>query len=107
LPGASAFAAIQGVLTVAKLNPNQAAQPSTTPVLLDCKTSVAKTCDPTESNICVQESVQLSVRAAGGVGVCGTVVSFRYPFTFYLPFTNLNRRQIFLNAQARVRLETH
>jgi Flp pilus assembly protein TadG len=106
-PGANAFAAIQNVLTIAKLDPNQAAQPSTTPTLLDCKTSVAKTCDPTEGKVCVQESIQLSVRAGGGVGVCGTAVSFQYPFVFWLPFTSLNKRQILLNAQARVRLETH
>jgi len=106
-PGSSASTAIQNVLSVAKLDPNQAQRPTTTPALLDCKMGTANACDPTVTNACVQESVQLSVRAAGGVGVCGTVVSFQYPFKFWLPFTNLNKRQILLNAQARVRLETH
>jgi Flp pilus assembly protein TadG len=106
-PGSNAFTAIQNVLTIAKLDPNQAQRPATIPSLLDCKLGTANACDATVSNACVQESVQLSVRAAGGVGICGTVVSFQYPFKFWLPFTGLNKRQILLNAQARVRLETH
>ncbi len=106
-PAANACAAIQSVLSIAKLDPNQAQQPATTPNLLDCRPGGTVSCDGTEGKVCVQKSVQLSVRAGGGVGVCGTVVSFQYPFKFWLPFTNLNKRQILLNAQARVRLETH
>ena len=36
---------------------------------------------------------------------CGTVVSFQYPFQFYLPFTSLNMQKITLTAQAQSRME--
>jgi hypothetical protein len=37
--------------------------------------------------------------------VCGTSVSFQYPFQFYLPFTSLNMTRVILNAQAQSRME--
>ncbi len=36
---------------------------------------------------------------------CGVIVSFQYPFQFYLPFTSLNLQQINLTAQAQSRME--
>jgi TadE-like protein len=36
---------------------------------------------------------------------CGTVVSFQYPFQFYLPFTSLNMQTVTLSAQAQSRME--
>ena len=36
---------------------------------------------------------------------CGTVVSFQYPFQFYLPGTSLNMQPIKLSAQAQSRME--
>ena len=36
---------------------------------------------------------------------CGVMVSFQYPFQFYLPFTSLNMHQIVLSAQAQSRME--
>lgn len=36
---------------------------------------------------------------------CGTIVSFQYPFQFYLPFTSLSMQQINLTAQAQSRME--
>jgi len=37
--------------------------------------------------------------------VCGALVTFRYPFQFYLPYTSLNLSQIILTAQAQSRME--
>ena len=37
--------------------------------------------------------------------VCGTIVTFQYPFQFYLPFTSLNLQQITLTAYAQSRME--
>lgn len=37
--------------------------------------------------------------------VCGTTVSFQYPFQFYLPFTSLNLSRVVMNAQAQSRME--
>jgi hypothetical protein len=36
---------------------------------------------------------------------CGAMVSFQYPFTFYLPFTSLNLQQVVMSAQAQSRME--
>jgi Flp pilus assembly protein TadG len=36
---------------------------------------------------------------------CGVIVSFRYPFQFYLPFTSINLQQVKMSAQAQSRME--
>jgi hypothetical protein len=36
---------------------------------------------------------------------CGVIVSFKYPFQFYFPFTSLNMQRITLTAQAQSRME--
>jgi Flp pilus assembly protein TadG len=102
----NAYAAIQSALTAAKLDPLQAVPPSPIPSLLACNTGTTQGCTGA-SNVCIQTNVQLSVRAGGGVGVCGVSVSFQYPYKFWLPFTSLNKQQVLLNASARVRSEIH
>ena len=102
----NAYAAIQSALTAAKLDPLQAVSPTPAPALLACNTSQPVGCTG-PSNVCVQTNVQLSVRAGGGVGVCGVSVTFQYPFKFWLPFTSLNKQRVLLNASARVRSEIH
>ena len=102
-----AYTAIQSALTVAKLDPTKMQYPTAIPNLLACRTGSAVTCDGSQSKVCVQQEVALSFRLGGGVGVCGTSVSFQYPFQFWLPFTSLNKQQILLNASARVRSESH
>lgn len=37
--------------------------------------------------------------------ICGTMVTFQYPFQFYLPFTSLNLSQVIMTAQAQSRME--
>jgi len=106
-PASNAYAAVQSVLTVAKLDPLKAQWPPPPRTLLACSTGTAFDCLGSPSNVCVQTNVQLTVRAGGGVGVCGTSVSFQYPFQFWLPFTSLNKQQILLNASARIRSEAH
>jgi len=36
---------------------------------------------------------------------CGMLVTFQYPFTFYLPFTSLNLSTVRMTAQAQTRME--
>jgi len=60
-------------------------------------------CSSNGSNIYVCQNVQLN--ASGTPPQCGTVVSFQYPFQFYLPFTSLNFQKITLSAQAQSRME--
>ena len=60
----------------------------------------------TNANVCVQPTVLLTNVGSNGTGVCGTSVTFQYPFQFWLPFTSLNKQKIWLTASARVRMET-
>lgn len=57
----------------------------------------------TTNQITVCRSVVLN--ATTNPPQCGTVVSFLYPFKFFLPFTSLNLQQINLAAVAQSRME--
>ena len=105
-PAQNASNAVQSALAAAKLDVNNARQPTTLPAENACPSGGSLSCDGSSTNICVQTGVQLSNTAAGGAGVCGIVVSFQYPFQFWLPFTSLNQQQIWLTATAHARLET-
>jgi len=105
----NAVNAVKSVMTLSKLDPNLAQYPSPQPSFNACGGGVGGTsCIGSASGkICVQTPVQFSNPGpSGATGVCGISVSFRYPFAFKLPFTNLNNRQIWLTAQARVHMET-
>lgn len=102
----NADTAIQNALIGSKLNPALAQYPATLPTFNSCNQNQA-TCANTSNNFCVQAPVQLANLGLGGTGVCGISVSFRYPFQFWLPFTSLNKQQIWISASARVRMETH
>ena len=60
-------------------------------------------CTATINNITICRNVQLN--SATQPLQCGSVVSFQYPFTFYLPFTSLNMQPVILSAQAQSRME--
>ena len=57
--------------------------------------------------IWVCHNVQLNPTGglAGQPIQCGSVVSFDYPYQFYLPFTSLNLQQVLLSAHAESRME--
>jgi Flp pilus assembly protein TadG len=57
----------------------------------------------TASNITICRSAYLNSPATPAQ--CGAIVSFQYPFQFYLPFTSLNLQQITLTAQGQSRME--
>jgi len=108
-PGQNAVNAVQAAFVVAKLDPSKARYPSPQPTLNSCTgTGGTVSCDTAASatNICVQSQVQLSPAVGGATGVCGISVTFRYPFQFTLPFSSLSNQQIWMNASARVRMET-
>jgi Flp pilus assembly protein TadG len=108
-PQQNAVNAVQAALTIAKLDPTKAQWPAVQPVLNKCLTGGgAAVCDGSAStNFCVQTPVELSSTVGtGAAGVCGISVTFQYPFQFWLPFTSLNKQQIWLPAAARVRMET-
>jgi Flp pilus assembly protein TadG len=63
-------------------------------------------CDTYNDNVKVCRNVLLNPPAGGTQPPqCGAVVSFQYPFQFYLPFTSLNMQKIILSAQAQTRME--
>ena len=104
--------AVQAALVASKLDPSQAK--ATPPVTFSpCPGQIvavacAATGNPvmTNANVCVQPTVLLTNVGSNGNGVCGTSVTFQYPFQFWLPFTSLNKQKIWLTASARVRMET-
>jgi hypothetical protein len=94
-------------MLASKLDPNLAQYPLPQPVLDLCTTAGGSAvCDVASTTVCVQTPVKLTNTGLGGAGVCGVSVSFKYPFKFYLPFSSLNKQPIWLNASARVRMET-
>ena len=97
--------AVQAALAAAKLDVNKARYPTSLPTVNACNGGGSVSCDGGASNVCVQPAIQLSNTASGGAGVCGISVSLQYPFQFWLPFTPLNKQQIWLTATARARLE--
>jgi Flp pilus assembly protein TadG len=104
-PAQNAYNAVQAALVAAKLDPAKAQSPFPPPTFNAC-TGGNPNCDPTVSNACVQTGVQLSNPALGATGVCGISVSFQYPFQFWLPFSSLNKQQIWMTGSAQARLET-
>jgi Flp pilus assembly protein TadG len=66
------------------------------------------TCPPASDNITVCYNIQLNTQTPpnpNATPLCGTLVVFQYPFSFFLPFTSLNMQQITLTAQAQSRME--
>jgi Flp pilus assembly protein TadG len=99
--------AAQTVLQASRLDPTQVRFPIPTPGFLACGGSSATSCSSgsNPNAFCVQAPIQMTNPSGGTAGLCGVSVSFQYPFQFWLPFTTLNNRRIWLNATAQVRLE--
>jgi TadE-like protein len=101
--------AITAVMKASNLDPGQI-QTGPNPNLIPCVVPPGLACTATTSNIYVCQNVQLNPASAGGTQPpqtpqCGAVVSFQYPFQFYLPGTSLNLSQVILSAQAQSRME--
>ena len=103
----NAATAAQAALVASRLDPTQVRVPVPAPSPLACGGSPGPTCSAgsNPNAFCVQAPIQMTTPTAGSPGLCGVSVSFQYPFQFWLPFTTLNNRKIWLNATAQVRLE--
>ncbi len=120
-PGGNTFpqpaavdAVVAAVMQASNLSPSQIQLPPNPP---NCATGQpCSACPPpfppggcataASNNIYVCQNVQLNPTAGNAQPIqCGTVVSFQYPFQFYLPFTSLNMQNIILSAQAQSRME--
>jgi Flp pilus assembly protein TadG len=102
-PG-SVLYSVGSVLQASNLDPSQIV-PSSTPQP-GCTTP---------SNVTICRNIQLNAAGSaspvacdnppGESQVCGTMVSFQYPFQFHLPFTSLNQQRIVMSAQGQSRME--
>jgi Flp pilus assembly protein TadG len=98
--------AVSTVMQASNLDPTQI-KASASPGLPACPSPPAPPggkCTAT-SAIWVCSNVWLNSTFATQPAQCGSVVSFQYPFQFYLPFTSLNLQPIVLSAQAQSRME--
>jgi hypothetical protein len=108
LPSATAVdTVVGGVLLASSLQLSQIKQweaNNPTPGIQQCPTPApTPSCTLTANNIWVCSSVLLN--SATQPPQCGAMVSFQYPFQFYLPFTSLNMQTVTLSAQAQSRME--
>ena len=106
--GPTVDATINTVLQASNLDPTQikpSISPGQAPCTLPRPAPPGGVCTVTGNNIWVCNNVLLNSGVAGQAPQCGTIVSFQYPFQFYLPFTSLNMQQIVLSAQAQSRME--
>jgi Flp pilus assembly protein TadG len=102
-PATNATNAVGAALVAANLNVSNARPPVPAVSVTACAGATIPACG---ANICVQWPIQLSNTTGGATGVCGISVSFQYPFRFWLPFTSLNKQQIWMTAAAQVRMES-
>ena len=97
--------AVEAVMQSSNLDTSQILVNSNLPPQTFC-TNTPKGCTTTASNIKVCRNVLLNPPASTTqLPQCGTIVTFQYPFNFYLPFTSLNLQQIVMSAQAESRME--
>jgi TadE-like protein len=104
--------AIFAVLRASSVDPGQIPVNSNPPTVSSCgippltpPLSLPLECTTTNNiTICRNALLKPSASAIQSPQ-CGVVVSFQYPFQFYLPFTSLNFQTIVLSAQAQSRME--
>jgi len=107
--GTTVAGAVTSVMQASSLDPNQ---------ILLFPASTPATCAAPTNNITVCQQVLLNpppsstqIQSCGSPPdptpsqICGSMVTFQYPFQFYLPFTSLNLSQVILTAQAQSRME--
>jgi TadE-like protein len=99
---AEVHTAIYAVMQASSLDPTQIPTNSNPPNPMSC---VSPPVPCTGTNITICRQVLLNPAAGIQPAQCGTIVSFQYPFQFYLPFTSLNMQNIKLSAQAQSRME--
>jgi Flp pilus assembly protein TadG len=100
---ASVASAVTAVMQASNLDPTQIINPGLPAPFLCVNPPGA--CG-TNGNITICRNVELNPTAGNTqTPQCGTVVSFQYPFKFYLPFTSLNLQQVVMTAHAESRME--
>lgn len=94
--------AVTQALQASKLDPNSVSVYS--PSLTFCGGLPASCNSPSSNgNITICSNVQFNVGSSSPV--CGTSVSFKYPFQFWFPFTSLNMQKFLLTADVQMKTE--
>ena len=91
--------AVNGALQASKLDPNQVPE-NPLSGLSQCDGYTAEK----QGNIDIYRNVQLNPTSSGAKQ-CGVIVTFQYPYQFYLPFTSLNKQRINMTAAAERQME--
>jgi TadE-like protein len=102
-PGTVLFA-VGSVLRASSLDTTQIVADATPPV--GCTTpSNVTICRNVELNASGSTQIVFCDNPPAQAQLCGTLVTFQYPFQFYLPFTSLNQQRVVMTAQAQSRME--
>jgi len=96
---ANIASAVTTAMRVSRLDPTQI---SNNP--LSSPTGCTNYAHDTQNNIDIYRNVQLNPGSAGPAQ-CGVIVTFHYPYQFYLPFTSLNMQRINMTAAAERQME--
>jgi hypothetical protein len=98
---------VTGLLQASSIQPGQIKQweaNNPTPGVQPCPAPAPQpSCSLTSHKIWVCSSVLLN--SSTQPAQCGAMVSFQYPYQFYLPFTSVNMQAFTLSAQAQSRME--
>ncbi|MFZ0798350.1 MAG: TadE/TadG family type IV pilus assembly protein [Terriglobales bacterium] len=97
--------AVATVMCASSIDPTQIPTNINPPTPLSCVNPTTPATCTTASHITICQQALLNSAATTPPSQCGVIVSFQYPFSFYLPFTSLNLQQITLSAQAQSRME--
>ena len=91
--------AVTAAMQASKLDPAQIATNA-----LSSPTGCTNYSHTTQSNIDIYRNVQLNPSSTNAPQ-CGVIVTFKYPYQFYLPFTSLNNQRINMTAAAERQME--
>jgi hypothetical protein len=104
--------AIDNVLQASSIDPSQIPANSNQPTPAACASSTLSppltlplACTNTNNITICRNALLKPSASASQPPACGVVVSFQYPFQFFLPFTSLNMQKIVLSVQAQSRME--
>jgi hypothetical protein len=94
--------AVTAALQASRIDPAAIQTSTLTPAPVACADHSLVT--QSSGNISIYRNARLN-NSSGEPEECGAIVSFRYPYQMYLPFTSLNRQLITMTATAEMRME--
>ena len=97
----SIASAVTAAMQASRLDPGQIASNPISPATACPNSTVTH---DTTNNIDIYRNIQLNPGSTGPVQ-CGVIVTFKYPYQFYLPFTSLNMQRINMTAAAERQME--